>query len=386
MTAPLASAPGERLRPHRRRRLALVLATHEGTSRIEALSDAVFAIAATLLVIELKIPRGRTDSARLLDALATQWPVYVGYVMSFVHLGIYWSHHVHVFRLFRRTDHVSLKLNVLFLMMIALIPFPTALRLRRLVPRRMVEPRRRRKPSAKKNAARIKVSVIVPVTGKATIRTPATIWNRALARGQEELAHRGFRTAWTPWRRPLTTSTLPMATAETSEATTGKRIARTSITKRAMPSPRNEPRFSCTVGASTNPNPKLVVRTGASELAHAGQVDVEDVAVIGLLDLDIGRERRARRLDHAGERVGAHEVADDAKRIEHAETIGSHPPLVIASAPMAVILRARRDEAPEPGARWSSGRCPGFQTMDNRPPWPPGGEIAERRCLRRLHP
>lgn len=127
MTAPLASAPGERLRPHRRRRLALVLATHEGTSRIEALSDAVFSIAATLLVIELKIPRGLTDSARLLDALATQWPVYVGYVMSFVYLGIYWSHHVHVFRLFRRTDHVFLKLNVLFLMTIALIPFPTAL-------------------------------------------------------------------------------------------------------------------------------------------------------------------------------------------------------------------------------------------------------------------
>jgi uncharacterized membrane protein len=113
--------------PRRRTRLALLLTTHEGTSRLEALSDGVFAIAATLLVVDLKVPLGISDSSELLGTLASQWPTYVSYVMSFVYLGIYWSHHVRIFSYFRRTDHVFLKLNVLFLMMLALLPFPTAL-------------------------------------------------------------------------------------------------------------------------------------------------------------------------------------------------------------------------------------------------------------------
>lgn len=113
--------------PKRRFRIALNSIVHEGTIRVEGFSDGVFAIAATLLAVEMKVPRGASNIEQLQQTLTSQWPVYISYAMSFVYLGIYWSHHTRVFRLFKRTDHVFLKLNVLFLMMIALIPFPTAL-------------------------------------------------------------------------------------------------------------------------------------------------------------------------------------------------------------------------------------------------------------------
>lgn len=111
----------------RRYRWAFSLDVHEGTSRLEAFSDGVFAIAATLLAVDLKVPRRAPDAAALAGALLDMWPSYVSYAMSFIYLGIYWTHHHFVFRFFRRTDHIFLKLNVLFLMLIAVIPFPTAL-------------------------------------------------------------------------------------------------------------------------------------------------------------------------------------------------------------------------------------------------------------------
>jgi uncharacterized membrane protein len=107
--------------------LSLNVETREGTDRLEAFSDAVFSIAATLLVIDIKVPQGLPDSTQLLNALAGQWPTYLSYAMSFIYLGIYWSHHHNIYGFFERTDHIFLKLNLLFLMMIAFIPFPTAL-------------------------------------------------------------------------------------------------------------------------------------------------------------------------------------------------------------------------------------------------------------------
>jgi uncharacterized membrane protein len=103
------------------------LETHEGTSRLEAFSDGIFTIAATLLVIDLKVPPGLTEPARLLPALAALWPNFLSYAMSFIYVGIFWSHHFRLFRLFKRTDHVFFKINILFLMMISFLPFPTAL-------------------------------------------------------------------------------------------------------------------------------------------------------------------------------------------------------------------------------------------------------------------
>jgi uncharacterized membrane protein len=103
------------------------LETHEGTARLEGFSDAIFAIAATLLVIDIKVPPGLSDPARLWAALRSLWPNYLGYVLSFVYIGLYWTHHYHLFDHFKRTDHIFFKINILFLMMISFLPFPTGL-------------------------------------------------------------------------------------------------------------------------------------------------------------------------------------------------------------------------------------------------------------------
>jgi uncharacterized membrane protein len=95
------------------------------TQRIEAFSDGVFAIAITLLIIEIGVPHV-TGEESLASALRDLWPNYLAYVLSFVMIGIYWANHHSFFRLFVRTDHYFLMLNVFFLMAIAFLPFPTA--------------------------------------------------------------------------------------------------------------------------------------------------------------------------------------------------------------------------------------------------------------------
>ena len=97
----------------------------EGTQRIEAFSDGVFAIAITLLIIEIGVPTLTSDEG-LTDALLDLWPKYAAYVLSFLIIGIYWANHHSFMRLFVRTDHYFLMLNVFFLMCIAFLPFPTA--------------------------------------------------------------------------------------------------------------------------------------------------------------------------------------------------------------------------------------------------------------------
>ena len=95
------------------------------TQRIEAFSDGVFAIAITLLIIEIGVPHVTGDET-LSESLGDLWPSYGAYVLSFVMIGIYWVNHHSLFRLFVRTDHFFLMLNVFFLMAIAFLPFPTA--------------------------------------------------------------------------------------------------------------------------------------------------------------------------------------------------------------------------------------------------------------------
>ena len=97
--------------------------TERGTERIEAFSDGVFAIAITLLVLEIKVPHG--SDADLLGSLLGQWPAYLAYVLSFVMIGIYWANHHYIFKLFQKTDHVLNLLNLLFLLFIAFLPLPT---------------------------------------------------------------------------------------------------------------------------------------------------------------------------------------------------------------------------------------------------------------------
>ena|SRR5437870_9710499 len=86
------------------------------TTRVEAFSDGVFAIAITLLVLEIHVPapdatqHGRT----LLTALRQLWPSYLGYVLSFVTIGIMWANHHTIFRYVRRADRYFVLINVCF--------------------------------------------------------------------------------------------------------------------------------------------------------------------------------------------------------------------------------------------------------------------------------
>jgi uncharacterized membrane protein len=92
-----------------------------GTGRLEALSDGVFAIAATLLVLDVHAEGSGDLTHRLLHA----WPSYLAYAISFLTIGIMWINHHEIFRQVGRVDRTFLALNVVFLMVIAFLPFPT---------------------------------------------------------------------------------------------------------------------------------------------------------------------------------------------------------------------------------------------------------------------
>ena len=96
--------------------------------RIEFFSDAVFAIAITLLILEIKVPllHGAEVSRNLGAALLDLYPSYFGYVFSFLMIGIYWTNHHRIFKLYRRGDDILVLLNIFFLMCVAFLPFPTA--------------------------------------------------------------------------------------------------------------------------------------------------------------------------------------------------------------------------------------------------------------------
>ena len=99
------------------------------TSRVEAFSDGVFAIAITLLVLTLAVPtyEKAASAAELRRALLEQWPTYIAFVISFLSILIMWASHHNIFSLIRRVDHVFLLLNGLVLMGVTLVPFPTQL-------------------------------------------------------------------------------------------------------------------------------------------------------------------------------------------------------------------------------------------------------------------
>lgn len=100
-----------------------------GTGRLEAFSDGVFAIAVTLLVLDIKVPdvEGQPGSSVLTDALWQQWPSYAGYALSFITIGIVWANHHRVYASIARVNHSFLLLNVVYLMLVGVFPFPTAL-------------------------------------------------------------------------------------------------------------------------------------------------------------------------------------------------------------------------------------------------------------------
>jgi uncharacterized membrane protein len=96
-----------------------------GTARLEAFSDGVFAIAATLLVLEFSVgSAGRDD---LGSALLHLWPAYLAYVTSFLTIGIIWINHHYCVETMARADRTLLFLNLLLLLTVAFLPFPTKL-------------------------------------------------------------------------------------------------------------------------------------------------------------------------------------------------------------------------------------------------------------------
>lgn len=103
------------------------------TGRLEAFSDGVFAVAITLLVLNIKVPGIELSSAKLLSdndlwkELWNEWPMLVAYGISFATIGIMWLNHHRLFNHIKRTDTTLLLLNLLLLLIIVFIPVPTAL-------------------------------------------------------------------------------------------------------------------------------------------------------------------------------------------------------------------------------------------------------------------
>lgn len=93
------------------------------TDRTGALSDGIFAIAATLLVLEIHAPD--PASPDLWRALAEEWPAYLAYIISFATLGIVWVNHHALLHALSRVDRSLLFLNLLLLMVVGFVPFPT---------------------------------------------------------------------------------------------------------------------------------------------------------------------------------------------------------------------------------------------------------------------
>jgi len=101
--------------------------TADGTGRLEAFSDGVFAIAMTLLVLDMKVPHDLTSGGTLAQALVSQWPTYLAFATSFATILIMWVNHHRVFTHIGRRDDGLLFSNGLLLLGVVLVPFPTAL-------------------------------------------------------------------------------------------------------------------------------------------------------------------------------------------------------------------------------------------------------------------
>jgi uncharacterized membrane protein len=99
------------------------------TDRIINLSDGVFAIAITLLILDIRVPDMPENlvATELPAALLALWPKYLGYLLSFVGISTFWMIHQSIFRPIRAYDRVLLYLNFVFLMVVAFVPFPTSL-------------------------------------------------------------------------------------------------------------------------------------------------------------------------------------------------------------------------------------------------------------------
>lgn len=97
-------------------------------NRFEAFSDGVFAIAVTLLVLEIKAPDlSQATSSEAITKLLQGFPHILSYITSFIVIGVLWINHHALFHFLKRVDRTVLVINLLLLMCVAFIPYPTAL-------------------------------------------------------------------------------------------------------------------------------------------------------------------------------------------------------------------------------------------------------------------
>jgi uncharacterized membrane protein len=101
---------------------------HPSLERLVFFSDAVFAIAITLLALEIRLPETETlfDDEQLATFLAGNWHAYLAYALSFLVIGSFWTSHHRKFRFIRSLDGTLIFLNLLYLMVIAFMPFPSS--------------------------------------------------------------------------------------------------------------------------------------------------------------------------------------------------------------------------------------------------------------------
>ncbi len=110
--------------------------TEKETGRLEAFSDGVFAVAITLLVLNLVVPDlpSRSETPAVLTAaLGREWPSYLAFVTSFGTILIMWVNHHALFKLVRRSDTLFMFANGFLLLLVTAVPFATALVARYLV-------------------------------------------------------------------------------------------------------------------------------------------------------------------------------------------------------------------------------------------------------------
>ncbi|MES2724072.1 MAG: TMEM175 family protein [Pseudomonadota bacterium] len=98
-----------------------------GLNRFEGFSDAVFAIALTLLIVEIKVPgspEGPQGYADLAKAMAEQWREHLALLLCYVVIGAYWVQHHYSGRIYAKSDHWFSVINLLFLLAIVAVPYP----------------------------------------------------------------------------------------------------------------------------------------------------------------------------------------------------------------------------------------------------------------------
>jgi uncharacterized membrane protein len=97
------------------------------TARLEAFSDGVFAIAITLLVLDLGVPATQHSAQHLINSIGDEWPGYLGYIVSFSTVGALWLGHNAITDYLDRAGTTLLRLNLLLLFFVSFLPFPTRL-------------------------------------------------------------------------------------------------------------------------------------------------------------------------------------------------------------------------------------------------------------------